>query len=388
MIRVAWVRGAYLNNFEGQNYNLKETGIHITGISSKYPIDASIPFPLIRLSSPADIPLMPLLRYIPPIRLLTKYICNRLMGDSQLLIGLEKLAPSFDIFHTADPHYYYSYQLAVLRAKNLIKRLIVTSWETIPFNNESIPHKKKLKQYVLDHADQFVCYTQKAAETLNREGISMRKITVIKLGIDQTIFFPPDNRSTEVKTILFVGRLVEEKGILDLYQAFAGIRTPTVKLRIVGNGPLKKSLLRSIAADGLENRVSIEQHSYREMPAVFRETDMFVLPSRTTPTWEEQYGMVLAEAMASGLPIITTSTGAIHEVTGDAALTVEAGDVRGLGRAMRHLITDKKKYVQKSEEALRRAQEYLDSHKTAKIIGTIYSEIYEKISHHGSNPYS
>ena len=62
-----------------------------------------------------------------------------------MLFGLDKLSNKFDVFHTADPHYYYSYQLAKLRKKNLIKTLIATSWETIPFNNESIGKKKLIK---------------------------------------------------------------------------------------------------------------------------------------------------------------------------------------------------------------------------------------------------
>ena len=106
MIRVAWVRGAYLNDFEGQNYELKHSNIHLTGISSRYPLDASVRFPVIKLASPADIPRLPIIRTLPGVEKATKYIFNRALGDSQLLFGLEKLTGSFDIFHTADPHYY------------------------------------------------------------------------------------------------------------------------------------------------------------------------------------------------------------------------------------------------------------------------------------------
>ena len=136
MIKVAFVRGKYLNNFEGQNYLFKDKDIQLVGISSLRPIHTNFAFPVIKLPSFAD---------ITGIGRAVKVISNRTFGDSQVLFGLGKYAGEFDIFHTADPHYYYSYQLAKLRNENKIKKLLVTSWETIPFNNESIPQKKRLR---------------------------------------------------------------------------------------------------------------------------------------------------------------------------------------------------------------------------------------------------
>ena len=126
MIDVCFVRGKYLNNFEGQNYLFKQNEIKFTAVSSLFPLNRHFPFSVKKLPSLADFPFFG--REI-------KYLSNRLLGDLQILYGLENIANKFDIFHTADPHYYYSYQLAKLRKRNLIKKLIVTSWETIPFNN-------------------------------------------------------------------------------------------------------------------------------------------------------------------------------------------------------------------------------------------------------------
>ena len=174
MIKVALVRGKYLNNFEGQNYIFNKKEIELTGISSLCPIHGNFPFPLIKLPSLADLGNSRLL----------KFVTNRTLGDGQILFGLEKLVDEFDIFHTADPHYYYSYQLAKLKERGLIKKLIVTSWEIIPFNNETVKKKKEIKRFVLKQADYFICYTNKAKECLIKEGVDERKIEVVRLGVD------------------------------------------------------------------------------------------------------------------------------------------------------------------------------------------------------------
>ncbi len=332
MIKVALVRGKYLNNFEGQNYLFKPNKVKITGISSYYPIHNNFPFKSIKLFSLSDINLG---RF-------GKVLFNRLLGDSQILFGLEKIAPNFDILHTADPHYYYSYQLAKLRKSKLIKKLIVTSWETIPFNNETVERKKIIKYFTLKYSDYFICYTNMAKDCLIIEGVDENKIEVVRLGVDLKRFKVShfakaswDKQNSKIKTIniLFVGSLVEEKGVLDLYEAYKNIKfqmssrlnRDQINLKIIGDGPLRTTLVNNIKSDKLQNSISIDQKSYEEMPKVYRDADVFVLPSKKTKTWEEQYGMVLIEAMASGLPVVAYDTGAISELVDDVGLLVKEG---------------------------------------------------------------
>lgn len=370
MIKVALVRGKYLNNFEGQNYIFKGKAIELVGISSLRPIHTNFAFPIIKLPSFAD---------ITGGGRAVKIISNRAFGDSQVLFGLGKYASKFDIFHTADPHYYYSYQLAKLRSENKIKKLIVTCWETIPFNNESIPQKKKIKKFVQKQADLFLCYTERAKECLVKDGVDGSKIKVIKLGIDLNKFKQNSKSKKEFK-ILFVGRLVDEKGIIDLYEAFKIVRRVTrnvqlSKLLIVGEGPLENYLRSQIKHDKLNRFVTVVQKRYEEMPKVYHEADIFVLPSRSTKTWEEQYGMVLIEAMASGLPIIAYDTGAIKEVVGNAGIYIHEGDVSGLTFAIRNLIEDKIFARKLGTMGRVRAEKEYDCRKTAKKIEELYQNI-------------
>lgn len=407
MLKVAFVRGKYLNNFEGQNYIFpRKYGIQLTGISSLDPVHNNFPFPVIRLPSIVD--------YLGGR--IVKAVANRLIGDSQILFGLENLKDKFDIFHTADPHYYYSYQLACLRAKKLIKKLIVTSWETIPFNNETVGRKKFIKYFVLKHADHFICYTEKAKKCLMEEGVEEKKIDVVRLGVDLNKFEDQNSKiknkvknNEDKSTILFVGRLVEEKGISDLYEVFkllienkdtlrvssyafglqksykngkdpllnqpqTTLRVEKIRLKIVGDGPLKRVFTKKIKNDGFDMSVMIGVNTYEEMPEIYRDVDILVLPSKHSKTWEEQYGMVLIEAMAAGLPIVAYDSGAIGEIIGQSGILVEEGNIGELFISIKRLIEAPDLGIKLGKMGRRRAEKYFDSKKTAYKIKSIYEK--------------
>lgn len=368
-MKISFIRGAYLNNFEGQNYDLP-----IMGYSSLFPLDAQVPFPIVKLFSIAD------LQRIPYLEKPIKYIANRTWGDSQILFGLESHIAHSDIVHIADPHYYYSFQAAQLKKKGKIRKLVSTWWETIPFNNESTYAKKRLKKFIMSQVDLFLCYTERARECLITEGVRAEKIAVIPLGVDLKRFYPSKNKARERKTILFVGRLVEEKGVLDLYEAFRKIiqdKKP-VSLKIVGSGPLESKLRALIQKDNLQEYVTIEQKSYQEMPEVFRQADMFCVPSKKTKTWEEQLGMVFIEAMASGIPIVAYDSGAIKGNVGEAGIVVEEGDTQGLVTSIIRIIEVKELGYKIGTIGRERAEKLFDTRKSRSEIYKLYQKLNSK----------
>lgn len=336
MIKVALVRGAYLNNFEGQNYIVDSKQMRLSAVASLRSIHASFPFPVIRLPSLTDIGLH-------------SYIGNRLLGDRQILWGLERYAADFDIFHTADSHYYYSYQLAKLRQVNKIRCLIATSWETIPFNNETVAKKKQMKRFTQHYIDHFICYTNRAKQCLVTEGVNPQKITVIRLGVDIKLFKSKKTIRSRQTRILFAGRKVGEKGYGDLIEAVQDIKN--IKLVFTNNV------------------------AYHDMPHAYQSSDILVMPSKSTKTWEEQYGMVLVEGMASGLSIIAYRSGAIPEVLGSAGLLLKEGDTESLRRAITQLATNPLQRTKLGTMARRRAVKYFDSRQTAKKIERLYSKL-------------
>ena len=368
-MNIAFIRGAYLNNFEGQSYHFDAyPAIHITGYSSLYPLDAQVPFSVVKLPSIADI------QSISFLNKSIKYIANRTLGDSQILMGLERHLRNADIVHIADPHYYYAYQAAQLKKSGARYKLISTWWETIPHNNETTHAKKQLKREVMSQVDGYVCYTSKAKECLLAEGVSPHKIQLIPLGVNLTRFTSIKKKEQDKVTILFVGRLVEEKGVIDLYKVFRQLaqKNTQLKLRIVGQGPLGATLAHMRKTDSLQDRVSIVQVPYLMMPYEYQQADMLVAPSKTTQTWEEQLGMVLLEAMASGLPIVGYHSGAVGDIVGNAGLIVPEGDTAHLLQSIRRLATDKQERDKLGTMGKVRAKKLYDARKTAQHLYAYY----------------
>lgn len=383
MIKVALVRGSHLNNFECQNYLFNKRVIQLTGISSKRSIHRSFPFPVITLPSLYDLNSFLVINRSVYLQKINKYVCNRTIGDSQILFGLEQYADKFDIFHTADPHYYYSYQLAKLRAQGKIKRLISTSWETIPFNNETAPAKKRIKYFTMKHTDLFLCYTDRSKHSFLKEGVEENRIQVIRLGVDLKKFKPRKIQENKILTILFAGRLVEEKGILELYEAYKKIRKTSkiqIKLNIVGDGPLKVQMQKMIHFDNFSQDITIETFPYEKISEVYSDADMFVLPSKTTKTWEEQYGMVLVEAMASAIPIVAYRSGAICEIVGNAALMVEEGNINVLTGSIIRLVKSYDLRCKLGTMGRERAETLFDAKKTALKIQHLYDHFCSNYS--------
>lgn len=342
-MKVALVRGGFLNNFEVQNYSESNRSIKITAMSSLQSIHQKFSLPVVKLPSLYDLGF-------------PTWVANRTLGDRQLLLGLEKAVIGFDVVHTADSHYYYSYQLAKMRRNGSIKRLVATSWETIPFNNESAAAKKRNKYFSMKYVDRFLCYTSRAKKCLITEGVMAGKITVIPLGVDLNKFKPASLSSARTKKdkvrILFTGRDVPEKGLLDLRTSINYlIEVGKVELLVAGNVP------------------------YERMPEVYRLADVFVMPSKTTKTWEEQYGMALIEAMASGLPIVAYGSGSIPDILGKAGIVVDEGDVKALEKKLTELVNYPHKRKALGILARKRAEKHFDSRIFAKKLDAFYRSV-------------
>ncbi len=376
MMRVAFVRGAYLNEFEAQNYIFNKDDVDITGVSSLCPLSSIVPFKTVRFPSIADIGNIPHLPLRNTISKAIKYVSNRTLGDSQILYNIESLAGKFDIYHTADSHYYYSYQLAKLRLRGKISKLVMTSWETIPFNNEKIPRKKYLKNFVMKAADWAICHTQKSASALWEEGFPENKISIVRLGVDKKRFRPANKTSKKIK-FLFVGRLVEEKGIVDTIDAIIRVMhalTSEFAFQIVGSGPLKNLISNKIRKNELTDRILLSEIKYQDIHTAYNSSDILIAPSKRTETWEEQYGMVFPEAMSCGLAIITSGSGAIKEVVGNAGLYLKETNAESIYKTILSIIDKPKEIDNLKQLSLARSKKY-DSAKAAEEIGKIYSDI-------------
>ncbi|NTU85142.1 MAG: glycosyltransferase family 4 protein, partial [Chloroflexales bacterium] len=201
------------------------------------------------------------------------------------------------------------------------------------------------ERYSFRHAAHAMACNQEAATIIRRHGYTGPLTIVPQFGVDTDIFSPKrdEQRKTEGAPVAspfvvgYVGRLVPEKGILDLVEAVGGL-PPHVRLRLVGDGSQRPAIERRIAQLGLGSRVTIAPAvGSTEVPAAIRALDALALPSRTTPSWKEQFGRILIEAMSCGVPVVGSSSGEIPHVIGAAGLVFPEGDVAALRTTLAHL---------------------------------------------------
>jgi glycosyltransferase involved in cell wall biosynthesis len=362
-IKVALLRGAFLNPNELANYEKITWPYVVNSFSSFKPLGESMKIPNHKLLSPYDYPMGGA----------TKYLLNRLIGDPHWLIGLKSKLQSFQIIDTADPYYYYSYQAALFKKKHSQTKLICTYCETVPHQNEGTSAKKRIKHFTLKQTDLFIVHTKRSFGCLQKEGVSEKKIRLVRLGVSLSKFKP---RASTKNNLLFVGRLVPEKGIMVLLQAYIQLvkEFPLTKLKIVGQGPLEAEIKKICHTSNLQNNVEVLSQNYDQIYKEYQSAAIFVLPSYQTKTWEEQYGMALIEAMASGKAIVTTNCGAIPEVVGKDAIICKQNNIGSLYKSLRLLLThpDKKRLL--ARKSRQRAEKYYNRNSFADKIRNIYGE--------------
>lgn len=365
-MKIAIVRGSYFNKFEMQNYEPLYNKFNIVGFSGLRSIHSEFKFPVKKLASPVDLPNFPL----------KMPILNRLfLGDAMYLFNLEKNLKGFDLVHTRETYFHFTQQ--ALKAKRLgyIKKVVCTCSETIPFNHEGIWNRKKFKKRAIKEVDKFHCLTQKAKECLLREGCDPKKITVFPYGVDLKSFKPLGmNHKFDIFRLLFVGRFVKEKGIYDLLKIlFLLLKSgKKVKLVMVGKGPEKSKIISLINQSEYGDDIEFKTVDYKDMAKEYQEANLLCLLSKKNKFWEEYFGMVLIEAMASGLPVLTTKSGGIPEVVGNAGILIKPGDYKTGFREVVKLIDQKDYYFKKSQESLVRAQNLFDSNEVARNIEKLW----------------
>ncbi|MHB1510722.1 MAG: glycosyltransferase family 4 protein [Acidimicrobiales bacterium] len=153
----------------------------------------------------------------------------------------------------------------------------------------------------------------------------------------------------------YVGRLVAEKGIDWLLESWRAAGLPDhARLVFIGQGPMEAAIRTAATVDA---RIElIGPVPFEQVPTVMASLDALVLPSLTTRDWSEQYGRVITEAMASGVPVITSDSGAIPEVVGDAGIIVSEGSTAELAAELRRVSLDPVVHRSLAEAGLARAQ--------------------------------
>lgn len=184
-----------------------------------------------------------------------------------------------------------------------------------------------------------VSVSEAVAETL-RDAPGHRQVMVLPNGVNVETFVPPSARSGEVTRVLYVGLLTPRKGIVDLLQASRSLHQERVvhELILVGGTPDEGEQAEREVREHLGDDVHLGGTvTHAKMPDVFREADVFCLPS-----WYEAMPLSVLEAMACGLPVVATDVGDVGRlvIDGETGLVVPRQDPARLAEALGVLLRD------------------------------------------------
>lgn len=386
MIKVGLIRGAYLSQFEMQTYEKMMPAVNLEAYHiriNRFATDI-INVPIRHLRCIDD----PIAMVSPKLGFYFDLFLQASCGLDYYHFGLVRALAQKDIAHTMETFNAFSHQALTARRRYGTK-LVVTVWENRPYAAERFPAKRRMKYEVIQGADLFFAMTPRAARCLELEGADPKRIVVQPPGIDLERFRPApkperwlEKLSIPADAFVFisVAALVWEKGVYEILQAFKRLtmtqRTDRpLRLIFAGSGGEKNRLAALANRIGLGGLVIFTRFPYEEMHEGYTLADVFLLNSAPRPGWLEQFGYVLAEALASGVPIITTRSGSIPEVVGDAALLIPPADFLAVHQAMETLVADAALRRDLAERARARAESEYDAAVNARRIRDAYERI-------------
>jgi glycosyltransferase involved in cell wall biosynthesis len=196
-----------------------------------------------------------------------------------------------------------------------------------------------------------------AGEILRRKGLT-GDLVVLPLGVDLSRFHPVD-RPPPAGTLRvgFVGRLIPHKGVDVLLRAVA--LDDRFRADIFGSGP-EDAALQALAGElDIVDRVTFHGHvDERDVPDTYARFDALAVPSIPLPSWIEQFGRVVVEGQAAGVPVVANASGAIPDVVGDTGLLVPPTDPVALAAALARLLDEPGLWERLRTAGLARAPDY------------------------------
>ena len=201
------------------------------------------------------------------------------------------------------------------------------------------PPFRWFERYCLRRASGAYSCNTESGHILRRKGLRGPWV-LLPLGVDLDRFTPRgDTPPVDVLRVGFVGRLIRHKGVDVLLRAAA--TDPRITVEIFGAGPDLERLVGLVEQLGTGGRVAFHGHVPEpRIPDVYGYFDVLAVPSIPLPSWVEQFGRVVVEAMASGVPVVASASGALPDVVGEDGLLVPPGDSVALDAALGRLLDE------------------------------------------------
>jgi glycosyltransferase involved in cell wall biosynthesis len=324
--------------------------------------------------------------------------CMGLSGLSQAPIGALRLSAMLkreppDVVHT----HLFGANLVGRWAARLVRCPVVSTYHDADYepvvrngNPSLTPFKQRLLQLidaatVVATRPRLVAVSEHVARSV-RQRIRADDVHVIPNAVDTTVFRPDTERrkvvrvqlgvSTSTRVVACVGRMTAQKGQSTLIHAMAQIATAIddCRLLLVGDGPDNSELRRLADRLGIENRVSF-LGIRSDVPDLLRAVDVVAVPSL-----HEGFGLVLIEALATGVPVVASNTGPVPEIVNDGVTgrLVPAADAPRLARAITELLTDDQLRLAMSQRARFEAERRFDIATMLTALERLYSDMAQR----------
>lgn len=278
-------------------------------------------------------------------------------------------------------------KLLGLKAKN-----VFFTWWNLPYNLK-FPISL-LESYNLSNTHGIVVGNKDGVDILQERGYKGPMVIMPQLGVDESLFKPQTQPELANQlgiqesdfVVGFVGRFVEEKGLLTLVEALAGLLDKPWKLLLLGRGPLQSTLLEIATEKGIKERlILVESVPHDRVYQYINLMHTLVLPSQTTyqfktltaAGWKEQFGHVLIEAMACKIPVIGSDSGEIPNVIGNAGLVFPEGNVLELRKCLNQLMENSELIGELAQLGYEKAMNQYTNKALAKQLLDFYKQISE-----------
>lgn len=259
----------------------------------------------------------------------------------------EILRRKWDVVHCwEEPYVFAASQVAWWTSSSA--RLVYATCQNI--SKAYPPPFNLMERYAMRRADGWIAFGRSVYDSMmTRPHYPTRQGRIIPLGVDIEAFKSDPARRDRTRRELgwsdgdtpvvgFLGRFVPEKGLRLLMRCLDTVRCPWRAL-FSGGGPLESELRRWAAGHGDRVRI-MTGVGHDQVPAVLNAMDILCAPSQTIPSWREQFGRMLIEAFACGVPVIGSDSGEIPHVLGDAGIVVSERDAGAWVNALECTLDD------------------------------------------------
>jgi len=272
----------------------------------------------------------------------------------------------FDVVHAwEEPYIYAGYQLAQAMARSDASFCFRTAQNMdkrypFPFSH--------FERAALERAQGWIAGGKLVFESRLRCGYPEERGRIMTLAVDLNVFKPlaPQRKQTiahelglQPPVVAYVGRLTRAKGIDLMMRAMDAVGSATPwSLLVMGAGPMEAKLRNWAAAHGWSDRMLVRLVPHRDVPAYLGAADLLLAPSQTGPRWREQFGRMVIEAFACGVPVLGSDSGEIPYVIGEAGKTLPENDAGAWARAIVEVLGSAEMRADMARRGFERVQPY------------------------------